>query len=209
MKTSVNFEKISEAYLNVQNDLICFEKDTSGDKNKYTSYEDLIKKIKPLLTAQGILLFQPLSNLNGEKSIITRIQKEDQFMESEITISELKPMISSKGNEIINAPQRDGMSITYMKRYALSSFFAIATGERDFDSEDIKEANQKKSLIEKAIGELDQAYKEEFLKAFECIPKDIEKQREFYKYCKDIVVPKLKEDEETAIKMLNNYAIGE
>lgn len=208
MKTSESFKIITEAYLPIQNDLVCFVKEKSGDKNKYTSYEELVKKIKPLLTQKGIALFQPLDMVDGQKCITTRIQIDNEFMESTVTISNIKSMISAKGNEIINAAQRDGMSITYMKRYALASFFAIATGEKDFDSENIKVEQERKSLILKSVEALSESHKDEFVDAFNAVAKDIIKQREFYKYCKDIVVPKLKEDEGTAIKMLNSYVIG-
>ena len=139
LTTSDKTSQIMEAYLKIQDDLLIFKKDTAGVKNTYASYETLVEKIKPLLTKSGIALFQPLGMFEGEKAIFTRIQKGEEWMQSVITITEI-PML----DEEINSAQRDGMSITYMKRYSLGSFFAIGTGEKDLDSATIEEDTAKR-----------------------------------------------------------------
>jgi len=211
MKTSEKLTEITKAYLTVQNDFLLIQKRTAGEKSKYAQYEDIIEKVKPKLTTAGIALFQPLTMSNGNKAITTRIQCGDEFMEDTVEITELEDMISKAGNKIVNKAQKDGMSLTYMKRYALGSFFAIGTGDKDLDSEDIAAVVAKKDLVDKSFDELLKDTDEELADLIRdgatSLGKNLNNKRKFFGQCKDIILPKSKEDLEAAKKMVGGYIL--
>ena len=211
MKTSDKTTELTKAYIEVQNDLLQFKQDKQGNKNKYTTYETLVSKIKPLLTKKGIALFQPLDMVEGKKAVTTRIQLGHEFMESTIIISKMDLIVSKAGNNVTNTAQMDGMAITYMKRYALSSFFAIATGDKDIDDDDISAIQAKKDLVDKSFDELLKDTDEELASLIRdgasALGKDLNKKRAFFKQCKDLVLPKAKEDVESAKRMVAGYIL--
>ena len=139
MTTSNNVTEITKALLNAWNSLQNLSYDKAGFTNKYTTLLSIIDHVKPILLTNNIFCIQsPTGGDGGNVGITTRLQHvsgeyfEDTFY---IPATELAKA---------NSAQKIGSSITYGKRYALTSMLFIATGD-DLDSDmkhdDIKGGN--------------------------------------------------------------------
>ncbi len=87
--------------------------------SKYTDINALIDMIKPIFNEEGLLILQPLSNVNGRPAISTIIMHGSEKIESTFTIPD------------IDNPQKLGGAITYGRRYMLISL--ICGGAEDDD----------------------------------------------------------------------------
>jgi hypothetical protein len=125
MRMSETIAKIAAALAKFNAKIGKIEKDGTNPflKNKYATLDNIVDAVRPLLAEQGISVIQvPSDGENG--TILMRtilIHESGEFMESE-TLS-MKP--------IKNAPQEIGSVLTYARRYQLSSFLSLNTGEDD------------------------------------------------------------------------------
>ena len=144
-QTSEKILEITKALLEIQNDFIMIKKSARGKNNDYTPYEELVQHAKPILSQAQIILMQPLVCV-GEppvNAVLTRLQHiSGEFIES-VTIVKDNQVISKEGKATQSNAVAEGGGFTYTKRYALAAIFAWATGEKDIDSGDIKEADNK------------------------------------------------------------------
>lgn len=90
-------------------------------KSSYFSINDMLAVIKPELHKLNLLLLQPLSSVGEQPAIETMIVDVDTGEK----VSETTPITVGK-----NA-QDQGGSITYHRRYALQSFFALEALDDD------------------------------------------------------------------------------
>lgn len=86
--------------------------------SKYTDINALIAMIKPIINEEGLLILQPLSNVNGRPAVSTIIMYGSEKIESTFTIPDL------------DNPQKVGGAVTYIRRYMLMS---LLCGEAEDD----------------------------------------------------------------------------
>jgi hypothetical protein len=87
--------------------------------SKYTDINALIEMVKPILNEEGLLILQPLSNVNGRPAITTIIMHGTERIESTFTIPD------------IDNPQKVGGAVTYGRRYMLMSLLCMEAEDDD------------------------------------------------------------------------------
>lgn len=112
----------------VQNELPTMPKSSQAYGYKYTDLDTITQTIKPILHNHGIGYIQSVGGLSMDgMTLTTRIfNKAGQYIEDTAAL----PAINSTKN---NAAQTLGMSITYMRRYALCAMLGI-TSDEDVDA---------------------------------------------------------------------------
>jgi ERF superfamily len=91
-------------------------------KNKYSSLNDVLEAIVPALNNNGIVLLQPLVNIDGKNFVKTVLMHESgEVFES------LAEIFCSKQNDA----QAYGSGISYARRYSLSSICGIGSEDDD------------------------------------------------------------------------------
>lgn len=94
-------------------------------KSSYLSLNGLLDAIKPLLNKLGLVLLQPLENINNLPAIRTVIYDGDKKLIDGIII--LPNLLD---------PQKMGSAITYYRRYSLQSMLLLQA--EDDDAEEAK-----------------------------------------------------------------------
>ena len=131
---SNSIKNLSAAQLKMQQELEDIGKDTQGYGYKYTSFDQLVKYLRPLLTKHGLSFIQmPVGN-NDEIGLQTiYMHTSGEWITSLIK----SPIVDAKQ---MNIYQSIGSAITYFRRYSLSAFVGIASDE-DNDTKEIKKSN--------------------------------------------------------------------
>lgn len=91
-------------------------------KNKYADLNDVLEAIVPALNANGIVLLQPLVNIDGKNFVKTVLMHE-----SGETFESLAEIFCNKQNDA----QAYGSGISYARRYSLSSICGIGSEDDD------------------------------------------------------------------------------
>lgn len=134
----IQSEEISEllaALVEVQSELQTIQKGETAQGTKfsykYASLDAIAQEIKPILHNHGVAYMQSVGGLNSNAlTLTTRIfNSKGQYIED---TAALPPV-----NGGSNAAQALGMSITYMRRYALSAMLGI-TSDEDTDGNGYK-----------------------------------------------------------------------
>lgn len=118
------FQKI----LALQADIKPIAKDSENPffKSNYFDVNAVIASLRPLLSKHGLVVLQPLSEINGEPAIETHIIEASTGQQMGFKT----PLIKH------DDPQKYGSIITYTRRYALVSLFLLE-GEEDDDAEKV------------------------------------------------------------------------
>ena len=82
-------------------------------KSRYFDINTLLEQLKPLLEKEGLILSQPLSNVDGRPALKTVLTDGEETIEDTVTMPDIQD------------PQKVGSSITYYRRYALVSLLLI------------------------------------------------------------------------------------
>lgn len=127
----IQSENITELLVSleaVQSELPAMPKNTPAYGYKYADLDTITQTIKPILHEHGIAYLQSVSGSSQEQmTLTTRIfNTKGQYIEDTAAL----PVITSAKN---NAAQTLGMSITYMRRYALCAMLGI-TSDEDVDA---------------------------------------------------------------------------
>ena len=120
---SESIKNLASAQVKVQQEIKDIGKDSEGYGYKYTSYDTLVKYLRPLLTKYGLSFVQmPVGNDSeiGVQTIYMHTSGEW------ITSVVKSPIVDSKQ---MNIYQSVGAAITYFRRYSLSAFVGIASDE--------------------------------------------------------------------------------
>lgn len=91
-------------------------------KSKYFDINKLLEEIKPILSEEGLIVSQPLRNVEGKPAIGTLIidsETGEKLIDETITLPDIQD------------PQKMGSAITYYRRYGLQS--ALGLGAEDDD----------------------------------------------------------------------------
>ena len=114
-------------------------------KSKYFDINTLIGDIKPIIDELGIVIMQPLSNLNGKASLKTILidgETGKTIIEGETVLPENQD------------PQKMGGIITYFRRYSLQSLLLLEAEDDDANySSGVKNAVAKPQGQKQAIQE--------------------------------------------------------
>ena len=128
MLQSENISELLAELVEVQSELPTMPKSSQAYGYKYTDLDTITQTIKPILSKHGIGYIQSVGGLTENAlTLTTRIfNKKGEYIEDTAAL----PTITSTKN---NAAQTLGMSITYMRRYALCAMLGI-TSDEDVDA---------------------------------------------------------------------------
>jgi len=114
--------------LEVQKEVSAVAKDSENPffKSRYFDINKLIDTLKPVLSKHGLIVMQPLTNIDGKPAIKTIVIDSDlKEGEVHIDISSVMPIPENPD------PQKMGSAITYYRRYALQSMFFLQAEDDD------------------------------------------------------------------------------
>ena len=128
MLQSDSITELLSALAEVQSELPTMPKSSQAYGYKYTDLDTITQTIKPILSKHGIGYIQSVGGLTANAlTLTTRIfNKKGEYIEDTAAL----PTITSTKN---NSAQTLGMSITYMRRYALCAMLGI-TSDEDVDA---------------------------------------------------------------------------
>lgn len=91
-------------------------------KNEYADLESVLDAVRPMLSKHGLAVVQQPICTDGHAGVITWVgHASGEWMSHELVL----PM----GGRGSNLTQQAGAAISYARRYALSSIFAVAVGD--------------------------------------------------------------------------------
>ena len=99
-------------------------------KSNYFDINKLIQEVKPELNKLGLVLLQPLSNIDGKPAIRTVLMDT----ESGEKIEDVVPIPENSD------PQKMGSAVTYYRRYSLQSLLFLQAEDDDANKASGKEA---------------------------------------------------------------------
>lgn len=148
MKTSESITKIAPALIKFNSEVGKIEKDGENPflKNKYATLDKIIEVIRPVLSTNKLAVMQDVISGDGFMTVKTLLLHESgEWFESEGTTLRL----------VKNDPQGVGAGITYARRYDLSAFLSLNTGEDDDGNSQMNEGMPPENAITpKQVGEL-------------------------------------------------------
>lgn len=113
----------------LQNEIGAITRDTKNPffKSNYFDINSLLAELKPLLEKHELGIVQPLTNVDGKPAIKTEIFSTNDKVTplSDWIVSDTIVLPESSD------PQKMGSSITYYRRYALTSFLALQAQDDD------------------------------------------------------------------------------
>ena len=120
---SDSIKNLAVAQANIQKEIEDIAKDSEGYGYKYTSYDALVKHLRPLLTKHGISFIQMPVGHDNQIGVRTVYMHTSGEWISSVVVS---PIVESRQ---MNVYQSVGSAITYFRRYSLSAFVGIASDE--------------------------------------------------------------------------------
>lgn len=159
---------IYKKLLEIQKEVDHFVKDEKGHNYEYTTGNQVLNKIRPLMNDKGLLLKQEVLDFTnelityktkyGEKTeVLTATKQKFTWIDSE---SGEKDEILFGGNGFNDFDKGFGSALTYSERYFLLKYFHVPTDELDPDKRQEEKKTIKKELpviwindkqVEKAI----------------------------------------------------------
>ena len=125
------YKKIAE----IQEELGTMKKSKKGYNYMYFDINQLLEQLPPLLKKHNLTLTQPLTIL-GERATITTVLTDNDEMEDSVdqSVKAGKMVQFTTPLPDVQDPQKMGSAITYMRRYALQSLFALEAEDDDAES---------------------------------------------------------------------------
>ena len=156
MKQSENITELLAALEVVQSEMPTMPKNSQAYGYKYTDLDTITQTIKPILHKHALAYMQSIgSTMQGQVTLTTRLfNSNGQYIEDTVAL----PVITSTKN---NEAQTLGMSITYMRRYALCAMLGI-TSDEDVDANTEKKGQPQKQPSKQSISPKVQAIKDTF-----------------------------------------------
>jgi hypothetical protein len=117
-------ENLSKALVKAQLEMIAPKKGSVNPffKNKYADLNDVLAAVVPTLNSNGIVLLQPLVNIEGKNFVKTVLMHE-----SGERFESLAEIFCKNTNDA----QAYGSGVTYARRYSLSSICGIGSEDDD------------------------------------------------------------------------------
>ena len=119
-KEEHRYDKIGPALVAAMAEIPAIPKNAQAYGYKYATLDDMLSAVKPVLAKHNLVLLQPLSG-DGLETII--MHESGQCVRNVVSL----PQMSE--NKKMNAAQAVGATITYFRRYALSSILGICNDE--------------------------------------------------------------------------------
>lgn len=145
---SETITKIAPSLIKFNSEVGKIEKDGSNPflKNKYATLDKIIEVVRPVLAENKLAVMQDVISNDGFMTIKTMLLHESgEWFESEGTTLKLQK----------NDPQGAGAGITYARRYDLSAFLSLNTGDDDDGNSQIDEGMPPENAItSKQVGEI-------------------------------------------------------
>jgi hypothetical protein len=117
-------ENIAKALVKAQLEMITPKKGSVNPffKNKYADLNDVLAAVVPALNNNGIVLLQPLVNIDGKNFVKTVLMHES---------GEIFESLAEIFCKNTNDAQAYGSGVTYARRYSLSSICGIGSEDDD------------------------------------------------------------------------------
>ena len=117
-------ENIAKALVKAQLEMITPKKGSVNPffKNKYADLNDVLAAVVPALNNNGIVLLQPLVNIEGKNFVKTVLMHES---------GEVFESLAEIFCKNTNDAQAYGSGVTYARRYSLSSIVGIGSEDDD------------------------------------------------------------------------------
>jgi hypothetical protein len=117
-------ENLAKALVKAQLEMIAPKKGSVNPffKNKYADLNDVLAAVVPALNSNGIVLLQPLVNIEGKNFVKTVLMHE-----SGERFESLAEIFCKNTNDA----QAYGSGVTYARRYSLSSICGIGSEDDD------------------------------------------------------------------------------
>ena len=117
-------ENLAKALVKAQLEMITPKKGSVNPffKNKYADLNDVLQAVVPALNNNGIVLLQPLINIEGKNFVKTVLMHES---------GEMFESLAEIFCKNINDAQAYGSGVTYARRYSLSSICGIGSEDDD------------------------------------------------------------------------------
>ena len=117
-------ENIAKALVKAQLEMITPKKGSVNPffKNKYADLNDVLAAVVPALNNNGIVLLQPLVNIEGKNFVKTVLMHES---------GEVFESLAEIFCKNTNDAQAYGSGVTYARRYSLSSICGIGSEDDD------------------------------------------------------------------------------
>lgn len=124
MQTSETVKELFKAMISVAPEIQSISKSKQAYGYKYATLDSLIDMLRSVLPKHGIW-FTQIPSRNGESSMLTTrvFHISGEWIEDSIEMTDTE--LQGKANDT----QKVGASITYYRRYALSSIFCVAADE--------------------------------------------------------------------------------
>lgn len=138
MIQSENITELMAGLAEIQFELPTLPKASQAYGYKYTDLDTIVKTVKPILHNHNIGYMQSVgAYADGTQTLTTRVfNNKGQYIEDTTVL----PVITGTKN---NNAQTLGMSITYMRRYALCAMLGI-TSDEDVDASTLSQQSQAK-----------------------------------------------------------------
>lgn len=161
MKTSEDINEIAAALSKLQGELTDVHKNSKGFGYNYADLSSILEYIRPLLKKYELSIVQPVGGDDGKIIVTTMLMHSSgQFISEEVQVK------VDLNNKKMNSLQAAGSTITYLRRYSLSTIIGLSATDDDGKSggehidssrnnndNDNKHLEQaKKDLISLAVG---------------------------------------------------------
>lgn len=136
-------KQIATALLKAQSEMTTPKKGSVNPffKNKYADLNDVLSAVVPALNNNGIVLLQPLINIDGKNYVKTVLMHE-----SGETFESLAEIFCTKQNDA----QAYGSGISYARRYSVSSICGIGSEDDDAQKAVQPKPNATTEILQKA-----------------------------------------------------------
>jgi hypothetical protein len=123
------YNKISK----IQKEIGKLKKDKQNPffKSNYVDINGILEQLNPLLEKEGLVLIQPLSNVEGRPALKTILTDGTDKIEETTLLPDLQD------------PQKMGSAVTYYRRYSIQSLFALLAEDDDANLASGKKTNEK------------------------------------------------------------------
>lgn len=124
METSQNTNNIFKAMIKAAPEITSISKSKQAYGYKYATLDSLIDMLRGVLPKYGLWFMQMPTRVGDKSTLTTRV-----FHDSGEWVEDCIEMTDTELQGKANDTQKIGASITYFRRYALSSIFGVAADE--------------------------------------------------------------------------------
>jgi len=129
---NITKKSLAEKIILIQLNIKAMRRNKKGYGYQYYDINQIIEVLKPLMKKYGLLIMQPLSHIEGKPALKTIIMSGSESMEWDTPLPTNQTSKTKNATTITETdPQRMGASITYYRRYALTSLLLLEAEDND------------------------------------------------------------------------------